>query len=93
MINVPGIASQVPYPLLPVYVQQAPDPAWVSLPHRSLPKLELTEGSHLGYAIQWFIFAAILGIGYPIYVRREEKFEARPVKSGEFLRPKSSSMR
>jgi surfeit locus 1 family protein len=93
MINVTGIASQVPYPLLPVYVQQAPDPAWVSLPHRSLPKLELTEGPHLGYAIQWFIFAAILGIGYPIYVRREEKFEARPVKSGEFLRPKSSSMR
>lgn len=73
LVNVPGIGSQIDYPLLPVYIQQAPDPAWTSLPYRSLPELELTEGPHLGYALQWFSFAAILIIGYPFFIRREEK--------------------
>jgi surfeit locus 1 family protein len=93
LVNVPGIASQIPFPLLPVYIQQAPDPSWTGMPVRSLPELELTEGPHLGYAIQWFIFAAILGIGYPIYVRREENNLDRPEKAREYLRPKSSSIR
>ena len=91
MINVPGIASQVSEPLLPVYIQQAPDPAWTALPYRSLPVLELTEGPHLGYAIQWFIFATILGIGYPLYVQREETNLASPAKTRDYLRPNSSS--
>jgi surfeit locus 1 family protein len=80
MANVPGVAAQVPYELLPVYIQQAPDPAWSSLPYRSQPKLELTEGPHLGYAIQWFLFAAILGLGYPFYIRREETAASLPGK-------------
>lgn len=71
--NVAGIARQVPYPLLPVYVQQAPDPAWSDLPYRTQPDLDLSEGPHQGYAIQWFTFAAILGIGYPFFVRRQER--------------------
>jgi surfeit locus 1 family protein len=71
LANVALVAQQMPYPLLPVYIQQAPDPAWEGPPYRSLPTLELTEGPHLGYAIQWFAFAAILGIGYPVFVRRE----------------------
>jgi surfeit locus 1 family protein len=93
MINVPGIASQVSYPLLPVYIQQAPDPEWTQLPYRSLPNLELTEGPHLGYAIQWFIFAAILGFGYPFYARREERTgEGKGMKS-DYLQPISSKLR
>jgi surfeit locus 1 family protein len=71
MINVAGIDRQLAYALLPVYIQQAPEPAWTGMPYRSLPALELTEGPHLGYAIQWFVFAAILGIGYPFYIRKE----------------------
>jgi len=87
LVNVPGIASQVDYPLLPAYIQQTPDPEWTSLPYRSQPKLELTEGPHFGYALQWFSFAAILMIGYPFYIRREEinsasKFRLR----GEYTR-------
>jgi len=68
-VNVTRIDQQVPYPLLPIYIQQAPDPAWNRLPYRDLPTLELNEGSHLGYAIQWFLFATILALGYPLYVR------------------------
>jgi surfeit locus 1 family protein len=69
--NVERIAAQAPYPLLPVYIQQSPGPAWDGPPHRAELGLALTEGSHLGYALQWFSFALILGIGYPFYVRHE----------------------
>lgn len=71
--NISRIAEQVPGSLLPVYVQQAPDSTWMELPHRTLPKLELTEGPHMGYALQWFSFAVILGVGYPIFIRRRTK--------------------
>ena len=73
LANVEQISQQVPYPLLPVYIQQLPDPAFTGPPHRSELELTLTEGSHLGYAIQWFTFAALLGVGYPVFVSRELK--------------------
>jgi surfeit locus 1 family protein len=73
-INLEAIASQIPYPILPIYIQQAPDEADPSLPYRSLTEPELTEGSHLSYAGQWFLFAAILLVGYPIYcIRTSER--------------------
>jgi surfeit locus 1 family protein len=31
---------------------------------------ELTEGSHLTYAVQWFLFAAVVAVGYPLLLRR-----------------------
>jgi surfeit locus 1 family protein len=74
--NVEGIAQQLPYSLLPAYIQQAPDSTWTELPYRTQPDLDLSEGPHMGYAIQWFTFAAILGIGYPFFVRRQERKSA-----------------
>lgn len=73
--NVPAIAAQTPLALLPIYVQQAPEPAWTRMPYRSLPEIELTEGPHLGYALQWFAFAGILLAGYPFYIRRERAMQ------------------
>jgi surfeit locus 1 family protein len=35
-----------------------------------VPKPELDEGPHLGYAVQWFIFSTIAAVGYPIVLRR-----------------------
>ena len=72
VVNVQGIESQSPYPLLPIYIQASPDPSLTTLPYRSEVQLDLTEGPHLGYAIQWFIFASILGFGYPFYLRKEK---------------------
>jgi len=69
--NVSRIDEQVPYDLLPVYVQQAPASSGEQLPYASLPELELSEGPHMGYAIQWFSFAALLAIGYPFYIRKQ----------------------
>ncbi len=70
-IELPLIQKQIPYSLLPVYIQESPDPATTALPYRSAPSLDLTDGPHLSYAIQWFSFTAVLGIGYPIFIRRE----------------------
>ena len=72
-INISNISRQIPYELLPVYLVRTPDPTENQLPYRIQKELELTEGSHLGYAFQWFTFATILAIGYPIYVRKEEQ--------------------
>ncbi len=66
-----GIAGYLPYDLLSVYLIQAPDGEQTAPPYRTIPQIEITEGPHLGYAVQWFSFAAILLIGYPFFVRRE----------------------
>jgi len=70
--NVEAIGRQLPYKLLPAYVQQAPDPAWTGLPYPSLPELDLTEEPHQSYALQWFSFAAVLLFGYPFFIRKRE---------------------
>jgi surfeit locus 1 family protein len=72
-VNIARLGEQISEPLLPIYIQQAPDPAWTGLPKRTQPELDLSEGPHLSYAIQWFMFAAILGIGYPFFIRRRDK--------------------
>jgi surfeit locus 1 family protein len=72
-IDISRIQQQVSYHLLPVYIQQAPDPDWNGQPVRDVEAPVLDEGPHLGYAIQWFAFAAVLTIGYPFFVRRSLK--------------------
>ncbi len=71
IVNLERIQQQVPYALLPVYIQQAPDPSWTALPYRGLAEVELTEGSHQSYAMQWFSFAGLLLAGYPFFVRQQ----------------------
>lgn len=71
-INLEQINRQMPYKLLPVYIQENPGSATERLPYKASLELDLSEGPHLGYAFQWFIFAAILAIGYPVYIKREE---------------------
>ena len=66
------IARQVPYPVLPVYIQPKADANDTEPPIPSQPEVELTEGPHFGYALQWFTFATILFIGYPFYLRKQE---------------------
>lgn len=66
------IAKQMPYPVLPVYVQVKPDPTDTQPPIPFQPEVEITEGPHFGYALQWFTFATILFVGYPFFLRRQE---------------------
>lgn len=53
-----------------VYLQLAEqDPGQSSLPE-AIPLSEVSEGSHLSYAVQWFVFAAVVLIGFPALVWR-----------------------
>jgi surfeit locus 1 family protein len=90
VVNLPRITAQSELKLLPAYIIQSPESAWTALPYRSLPPVEISEGSHLSYAIQWFTFAAILGLGYPFFVRRQLNRSAiteDPAPSEAFVKP------
>ena len=71
-LDVERISKQIPFPILRVFIQPNVDPNDQSLPVPSQPELDLTEGPHFGYAMQWFSFAAILFIGYPFYLRKQD---------------------
>jgi surfeit locus 1 family protein len=73
--NVERIAGQMPYPVLPVYIQPEADPADTEPPIPFEPEIELSEGPHFGYALQWFTFATILFVGYPFFLRKQETKE------------------
>jgi len=72
VVNLERIGQQTPYSLLPIYIQPNPDPARSEPPYPYQPRIELSEGPHLGYAFQWFTFATILFVGYPFYLRKQE---------------------
>ena len=93
LVNVARIGEQLPYPILPVYIQQTPELGWEGLPYRSQPEVELSEGPHLGYALQWFTFAAVLGIGYPFYIRREEPTGVSLKDQSKEMQVRSGSLR
>jgi surfeit locus 1 family protein len=69
--DVEKISMQLPYPILTVYLQAKADPHDAAPPIPFQPELELTEGPHFGYAVQWFIFAALLFFGYPLYLKKQ----------------------
>lgn len=69
-IDVPALRALMDRPLYPLYLQleaqrpvQGPFPAPVPLAARS-------EGPHLSYAIQWFLFATIAVGGWGVFLRR-----------------------
>lgn len=71
-LDVEKMSAQMPYPILDVFIQPNVEVGDVSPPIPYQPIIELTEGSHFGYALQWFTFAAILFFGYPFYLRRQD---------------------
>lgn len=77
-VDVPAIANQLPYPLAPVYVKQAPADN-SALPYRAEREIDLSEGSHLSYTVQWFAFSLMLGVGYLFFVRRNSAKEETAV--------------
>lgn len=69
-IDVEAIQGQMPYTLLPVYLLEAPGPDGnAALPYRIEPEVDMSEGPHMGYALQWFAFAIVAGVVYLAAVR------------------------
>jgi surfeit locus 1 family protein len=80
-VDIPRVQQQIPYPLLSVYLEEG-QPNLAALPPMStsdaLPRpdiqIDLSDGPHLSYAIQWFAFAAILLVGYvTLFVKQTSK--------------------
>lgn len=70
-LDVEKMSAQMPYPILEVFIQpNAGEDREPPIPYQ--PIIELTEGSHFGYALQWFTFATILFVGYPFYLRKQD---------------------
>jgi cytochrome oxidase assembly protein ShyY1 len=72
-IDLARLGRRFPYPIEPFYLwltTQSPQQT-ASLPQLApLPDLTVSP-PHLSYTIQWFLFAAIGIIGYPVVLRRE----------------------
>lgn len=75
--DVPAIQAQVDVELLPFYIEQLPGPDDSGLPRPSDPRL-VDEGPHLGYALQWFAFSAMLAVVYAGLMRQELRKARRP---------------
>ena len=70
-VDVPRLQQQVDDRLFPMFVNLvSQEPAQVGQLPEPVPPPELTDGSHLNYTGQWFIFATLTVIVYPLLLRR-----------------------
>ncbi len=69
-VNLEQIQAQLPYALLPVLVELEASPDRTKLPVAGY-EVDLTDGPHLSYALQWFAFAAIAVVGPLVYWRQQ----------------------
>ena len=71
-LDVETMSGQFSYPILDVFIQPNVNAGDAEPPIPYQPIIELTEGSHFGYALQWFTFATILFVGYPFFLRKQD---------------------
>lgn len=80
-IDVQRVQQQVDPKLYPLFLQQtAPKSAKGELPNL-VDRPPRDEGPHRSYAIQWFLFATVVLVGYPLLMRRRARGPRR--RSGE----------
>jgi cytochrome oxidase assembly protein ShyY1 len=70
-IDIPRLADQLPGEVVPMYVEltasKPPEPGPYPEP---VVAPTLSEGSHLSYAVQWFLFSALALVGWFLAVRK-----------------------
>jgi surfeit locus 1 family protein len=72
-LDIPRLQEQIDLRLVPVYLQrQSSTPPEGDIP-RLLPLPATDEGPHLSYAVQWFIFATVGAIGWPLLLRKQSR--------------------
>jgi cytochrome oxidase assembly protein ShyY1 len=71
LINSDAIATTLPYPVLNGYVSAlSVEPPQIG-DLQPIPVPELSEGPHLSYAVQWFVFTAFAVAGIVVFVRSD----------------------
>jgi cytochrome oxidase assembly protein ShyY1 len=77
-IDAAGIGRELGVPVADGYAelikQDPPAPAGL----QPVPEPELTDGPHLAYGVQWFLFAGLGFVAYVMFARREAERRAAP---------------
>ncbi len=68
-VDLADLSERWGVPLQAAYVEATAGAAAGDWPQPLRPP-DLTDGPHLGYAVQWFVFAAIALVGYPVVLGR-----------------------
>lgn len=71
-----ALHGSAPYTLAPVWLVAADGASTGELP-AALPPPDLSDGPHLSYAMQWFLFSAIAAVGWVLLVRQSAKRRLR----------------
>ena len=80
-VDLDAIQAHLPYEVSLLYLIREPAGASEVPPIGTTVQIEITEGPHQGYAVQWFSFAILLAVGYPYYIIRDRK--ARAAKAAQ----------
>lgn len=72
-LDLAHMAERSPYPLAPIAVVDTAAPSSPEGVPGRLGAIALDDGPHLGYALQWFSFAAIAVIGVGVMVWRDRR--------------------
>lgn len=75
-IDVPGIAATLPYEVYGGYGELTREDPTLRTAPTQIPPPEPSEGPHLAYAFQWYLFAA-LGFGGLVVLARREAADRR----------------
>ena len=77
-VDIPRLAPQLPGEVTPVYVDLVTsDPAEAGPFPEPVAAPDLGEGNHLSYAVQWFVFAIAVAVGWVLAVRRSVRSHRR----------------
>jgi cytochrome oxidase assembly protein ShyY1 len=72
LIDLSRLQKQMPYAILPIYIQQGAQADTGSLPYPAAMTPELTAAdTNAGFASMWFGFTLLLVVGYPLYLLRQ----------------------
>jgi len=78
-VDLARLQQQSRLDLAPVYAElQSQEPPQANGSPRPVPPPEQTERNHFSYAMQWFLFAAVVAIGYPILIDRTSRSRSEP---------------
>lgn len=89
-VDVARLQQGVAYPLRPVWIQlREQHPAGTHALPVTVAPVPLDEGPHLSYAGQWFIFATLTVVVYPLAIRRGAR--TREAKAAASLEPEPST--
>jgi cytochrome oxidase assembly protein ShyY1 len=82
-LDIDRIAAQIPGVVLPMYLQLliSDPPETPGFPEPVI-RPDLSEGSHLSYAVQWLIFATAVAAGWVLAIRRSVQQRMKSSQDG-----------